>query len=78
MTGATCEWPRRLQTLGLRIFLPGFAEYEALVVWSDVSGHYAVGFLLESCLADKLVFIERTLRLIRNRFATKIAARAGA
>ena len=51
------------------------AEYEALVAAADVSGHYAVGLLLESCLADKLVFIERTRRLIRNLVATKIAAR---
>jgi ferritin-like metal-binding protein YciE len=54
------------------------AEFEALVEAADVSGHYAVGLLLESCLADKLVFIERTRRLIRNLVATKIAARAGA
>jgi ferritin-like metal-binding protein YciE len=54
------------------------AEYEALVEAADVSGHYAVGLLLESCLADKLVFIERTRRLIRNLIATKIAARVGA
>ena len=54
------------------------AAYEALVEAADVSGHYAVGLLLESCLSDKLVFIERTRRLIRNLVATKAAARAGA
>jgi ferritin-like metal-binding protein YciE len=54
------------------------AEYEALVEAADLSGHYAVGLLLESCLADKLVFIERTRRLIRNLVTTKIAARVGA
>ncbi len=54
------------------------AEYEALVEAADVSGHYAVGLLLESCLADKLVFIERTRRLIRSLVATKIAARVSA
>jgi ferritin-like metal-binding protein YciE len=54
------------------------AEYEVLVEAADLSGHYAVGLLLESCLADKLVFIERTRRLIRVLVATKIAARVGA
>ena len=54
------------------------AEYEGLVETADVSGHYAVGILLESCLADKLVFVERTRRFIRNLGATKVAARVGA
>jgi ferritin-like metal-binding protein YciE len=54
------------------------AEYEVLVEAADLSGHYAVGLLLESCLADKLVFIERTRRLIRSLVTTKIAARASA
>ena len=52
------------------------AEYEALVEAADISGHYAVGVLLESCLADKLVFIERTRRFIRNLVAAKMTARA--
>ena len=52
------------------------AEYEALVAAADVTGHYAVGVLLESCLADKLAFVERTRRLIRNFVATKLAAKA--
>ena len=54
------------------------AEYEGLVEAADVSGHYAIGLLLESCLADKLVFVERTRRFIRNLVATKLAARVGA
>ena len=54
------------------------AEYEGLVEAADVSGHYAIGLLLESCLADKLVFIERTRRFIRNLVATKVAARVAA
>jgi hypothetical protein len=49
------------------------AEYEELVAAADVTGHYAVGVLLDSCLADKLTFVERTRRLIRNFVATKIA-----
>jgi ferritin-like metal-binding protein YciE len=51
------------------------AEYVALVAAADVTGHYAVGVLLESCLADKLAFVERTRRLIRNFVATKLAAK---
>jgi len=31
-----------------------------------VTGHFGVGVLLESCLADKLAFAERTRRLIRH------------
>ena len=54
------------------------AEYVALVAAADLSGHYAVGVLLESCLADKLAFAERTRRLIRNVVETKVAERARA
>ena len=52
------------------------AEYVALVAAADVTGHYAVGVLLESCLADKVAFVERTRRLIRNFVASKLAAKA--
>jgi ferritin-like metal-binding protein YciE len=51
------------------------AEYVALVAAADVSGHYGVGVLLESCLADKLAFVERTRRLIRKAIETKVAER---
>lgn len=51
-------------------------EYVALIAAADASGHYGVGVLLESCLADKLAFVERTRRLIRNVVETKIAERA--
>jgi len=54
------------------------AELQALVAAADVTGHYAVGVLLESCLADKLAFVERTRRLIRNFVATKLAAKVAA
>ena len=53
-------------------------EYVALVAASDVSGHYGVGLLLESCLADRLAFVERTRRLIRNVIETRVAERKGA
>jgi ferritin-like metal-binding protein YciE len=54
------------------------AEYVALIAAADVTGHYAVGVLLESCLADKLAFVERTRRLIRKLVEAKVADRAGA
>jgi ferritin-like metal-binding protein YciE len=54
------------------------AEYVALVAAADLTGHYGVGVLLESCLADKLAFVERTRRLIRNVIEAKVAARMAA
>ena len=47
------------------------AEYVALIAMADVSGHLGVGMLLESCLADKLAFVERTRRLIRHAIEVK-------
>jgi ferritin-like metal-binding protein YciE len=49
----------------------GIAEYVALVAMADVSGHIGVGVLLESCLADRLAFAERTRRLIRHAIEAK-------
>jgi ferritin-like metal-binding protein YciE len=54
------------------------AEYEALVSAADLAGHYGVGLLLETCLADKLAFVERTRRLIRAIAETRIAERKAA
>jgi ferritin-like metal-binding protein YciE len=54
------------------------AEYVALTAAADLSGHYAVGVLLETCLADKLAFVERTRRLIRSVAETRLAERARA
>jgi ferritin-like metal-binding protein YciE len=59
------------QLIHLRI-----GEYVALVAAADVSGHYGVGVLLESCLADTLAFVERTKRLVRNIIETRVAAKA--
>jgi ferritin-like metal-binding protein YciE len=50
------------------------AEYEALIAAADLTGHYGVGVLLESCLADKLAFVERTRRMIRHRVEQRMAA----
>jgi Mn-containing catalase len=49
------------------------AGYMALIAASDSLGHPGVGVLLESCLADKLAFMERTKRLIRTHLAEKVA-----
>lgn len=49
-------------------------EYVALIAAADLTGHYGVGVLLESCLADKLAFVERTKRLIREQVREKVAA----
>lgn len=53
-------------------------EYAALTAAADVTGHYAVGTLLETCLADKLAMAERTRRLLRNVIETKVAQRKAA
>ena len=53
-------------------------EYMALIAAADVTGHPGVAVLLESCLADKLAFVERTRRLIRRRFEAKVAERLAA
>jgi ferritin-like metal-binding protein YciE len=55
-----------------------FAEYAMLIAASDVTGHYGVGLLLESVLADKLAFLERTQRLVRHIIEGKIAQRLAA
>ena len=47
------------------------AEYVTLVAMADISGHFGVGVLLETCLADKLAFANRTRRLIRHAIEAK-------
>jgi ferritin-like metal-binding protein YciE len=54
------------------------AEYGALIAMADVSGHFGVGVLLESCLADKLAFVERARRLIRHTIESKHALKLAA
>jgi ferritin-like metal-binding protein YciE len=54
------------------------SEYVALIATADATGHYGVGVLLESCLADKLAFVERTRRLIRSLVEGKAAAKLAA
>ena len=49
------------------------ASYMALIAVADTLEHPGVGVLLESCLADKLAFMERTRRLIREHIAEKVS-----
>jgi ferritin-like metal-binding protein YciE len=53
-------------------------EYAALTAAADVTGHYAVGTLLETCLADKIALAERTRHLLRRVVETKVAERRAA
>ena len=53
-------------------------ELVALTTAADMTGHFAVGVLLESVLADYVAFVERTKRLIRNLIETKLAERKAA
>jgi ferritin-like metal-binding protein YciE len=53
-------------------------EYVALTAAADLTGHYAVGTLLETCLADKLAMAERTRRLLRTVVETRMAERKAA
>jgi ferritin-like metal-binding protein YciE len=71
---------RRLFVLAKLVHLTHLriGEYVALIAAADVAGHYGVGVLLESCLADKLAFVERTRRLIRERVESRVAERKGA
>jgi ferritin-like metal-binding protein YciE len=48
-------------------------SYMVLIAAADTLGHPGVGVLLESCLADKLAFMERTKHLIRSHIAEKVS-----
>jgi ferritin-like metal-binding protein YciE len=50
------------------------AEYQILIAAAELTGHYGVGVLLESALSDKMAFVERTRRLVRNRVQQRLAA----
>jgi ferritin-like metal-binding protein YciE len=54
------------------------AEYTALTAIADLTGHFGIGVLLESCLADTLVFMERTRSLLRNLVESKVTGRLAA
>jgi ferritin-like metal-binding protein YciE len=67
---------RRIFVLGKAVHLMHLriGEYVALIGASDLHGHPGVGVLLESCLADKMAFAERTRRVIREHLAEKVLA----
>jgi ferritin-like metal-binding protein YciE len=49
------------------------ASYMALIAAADTLGHPGVAVLLESCLADKLAFVERTKRLISEQLTERVS-----
>lgn len=53
-------------------------EYVALTAAADLVGHHGVAVLLETCLADKLAFVERNRRLIRLIAEERVAERLAA
>jgi ferritin-like metal-binding protein YciE len=71
---------RRLFVLAKLVHLTHLriGEYVALIAAADVTGNYGVGVLLESCLADKLAFVERTRRLLRGVVEVRVAERKAA
>lgn len=54
------------------------SEYRALIAASEAVGHHGVSLLLETCLADRLTFVERTHRFLRELVQARIAERAAA
>lgn len=49
------------------------ASYIVLIAVADTLGRPGVGVLLESCLADKLAFMERTKRIIGEVIAERVS-----
>jgi ferritin-like metal-binding protein YciE len=54
------------------------AEDVALTAMADLTKHYGVGMLLESCLAENVAFVERTTRLIRRIVEAEVGERLAA
>jgi len=54
------------------------SEYRALIAAAEAVGHYGVSLLLETCLADRLTFVERTQRFLRELVEARVAERASA
>jgi len=52
------------------------SEYRALIAAAEAVGHHGVSLLLETCLADRLTFVDRTQRFLRELVETKVAERA--
>ena len=51
------------------------AEYAMLVISADITGHYGVGVILETTLADKMALLERDRRIVRHIMEGKITER---
>ena len=45
---------------------------------ADLSGHFGVGVLLETILAEKLAFVERAKRLVRHIVEREVSKRLAA
>jgi ferritin-like metal-binding protein YciE len=71
---------RRLYVLAklIRLTHMRIGEYVALTAAADLVGHHGVAVLLETCLADKLAFVERNRRLIRRIAEERVAERRAA
>ena len=71
---------RRLYVLAklIRLTHMRIGEYVALTAAADLVGHHGVAVLLETCLADKLAFVERNRRLIRHIAEERVAERLAA
>ena len=71
---------RRLYVLAklIRLTHMRIGEYVALTAAADLAGHHGVAVLLETCLADKLAFVERNRRLIRRIVEARVAERLAA
>jgi ferritin-like metal-binding protein YciE len=52
------------------------SEYRALIAAAEAVGHHGVSLLLETCLAAKLTFAERSQRFLRELVEARVAERA--
>jgi len=77
-SGITSPIVRQLFVLSkaMQLIHLSVAEYIALIAASDITGNHTVRELLESCLADKLVAVERARRLIQAIVETRIRERS--
>jgi len=53
-------------------------QYSVLIEMADAMGHHGISLLIASCLADKVVFVERTRHLIRKILREKLEMRLAA
>jgi len=53
-------------------------EFITLIAAANMTGDYGVSVLLESCLADKVAFVERARHLVKHVFESKAAGKLAA